>query len=265
MAKKRANFIDAHNHLSLEWYKDDNEIETIINQAKKNNIEFMIVNGGHQKSNVEVIELSKKYNIVKAVIGIHPEDITKKDDYKKIINLIDEKICGIGEIGLDYFYENAPERQIQIFNMEQQLIIAKKYNLPVVVHIRDKEGEEKAISDVYDLIKKHSPIKSMLHTYAGNLEWAKKFLKLDCYFSFSGTITFGSNDIGREVVKYLPLNRILTETDSPYLRVHPYTGEKNEPNTVLFVSYYIAGLKCIGMEKFVSNVNRNLRELFKLN
>ncbi|EFF41167.1 TatD family hydrolase [Mycoplasmopsis alligatoris] len=263
MSKKRTNFVDAHCHLSQKYYKIS-ELENIIKKASENNIEFLIVNGGHEQENHEVIELAKKHSHLKAVIGIHPEDGKDENDVKRFESLIDQNVIGIGELGIDYYYEDAPTRENQIKSMNGQLKLAAKLNLPVVIHIRDKENSEQAFEDVYELVKKYKNLKFMLHTYAGNIEWAKKFMQFNCYFSFSGTVTFGSSDVTREVIKFLPLDRILTETDSPYLRVHPYTGLINEPNTVIFVSYYIAGLKGVGMDKFVSAINKNLRTLFDL-
>ncbi|QNM93639.1 TatD family hydrolase [Mycoplasma sp. Pen4] len=265
MSSKKSKFVDAHNHLSIEYYKNDDIIDMIIEQAHANRIEFFIVNGGHPKENHEVIDLAKRHPIIKPCVGIHPESGKDKDDWKQIENLITPEVVGIGEVGLDYYYEDAPSRENQIDSLKGQLDLAIKHDLPVVIHIRDKEDEYQAYQDTYDLLKQYPNIKCMLHTYAGNIEWAEKFMEFkNLYFSFSGVCTFGSANTTREVIKFLPLERILTETDSPYLRVHPYTGEKNEPNTVLFVAYYIAGLKGIGMEKFTDRINRNLRKLFNL-
>ncbi|VEU74756.1 TatD DNase family protein [Mycoplasmopsis citelli] len=262
MAKKKNNFIDAHNHLTNRFYPDW-VIDEIINQAKTHNIEFMIVNGGHRDENHKVVELAKKNAIVKAAVGIHPEDLKQIEDVKLILPLLKKDIVAIGEIGLDYFYDDGPDHKLQRQAFEKQIILAQEHNLPIVVHIRDKEDVWNAYQDAYNIMKKYK-VKSMLHTFAGNLEWTKKFQELNCYFSFSGVVTYGSASQTREVIEYLPLNQILTETDSPYLRVHPYSGQTNEPNTVLFVAYYIAGLKKVGMDKFVSKINQNLRDLFNL-
>ncbi|VEU76364.1 TatD family hydrolase [Mycoplasmopsis columboralis] len=262
MAKKRNSFVDAHNHLTDKYYPQW-IIHEIMEQARVHNIEFMIVNGGHREENHKVLELAKQYEIVKPAIGIHPEDLTNLEDIDLIKPLINEDVVAIGEIGLDYYYDDGPSKELQKQAFEEQVKLAQSTNLPVVVHIRDKENVWEAYEDAYEILKKY-PVKAMLHTFAGNLEWAKKFLTLKCWFSFSGVVTYGSASSTREVIDFLPLERILTETDSPYLRVHPYTGQTNEPNTVLFVAYYIAGVKKVGMDKFVHRVNTNLRELFNL-
>ncbi|SJZ47524.1 TatD family hydrolase [Mycoplasmopsis verecunda] len=266
MSKKRNKFVDAHNHLSINYYKNEDIIDMICEQAIANRIEFFIVNGGHPEENVEVLQLAQKYHpLIKPCIGIHPESGIDGDDYKRIENLIDDSVVGIGEIGLDYYYPDGPSRENQIASMKNQIILANNHNLPVVIHIRDKDDCYLAYQDVYEMLLEFPKIKCMLHTFAGNLQWAKKFMEFEnLYFSFSGSVTYGTTNKTREVIQFLPLERILTETDSPYLRVHPYTGEMNEPNSVLFVAYYIAGLKNVGMDKFADRVNRNLRNLFNL-
>lgn len=265
MSKKRSKFVDAHCHLTNSSYLLEH-IDMIIEQAISNNIEFLVVNGGHEKENLQILKLIERYkqlNILIPAIGIHPEDGKDENDYLRVEPLINDSIKAIGEIGLDYYYEDGPSRENQIKSMEGQLKLAQKFNLPVVIHIRDKEDCDQAYQDVYDLMKKYK-VKFMLHTYSGTVEWAEKFKELDAYFSFSGTVTFASNQNARNIIKIVPLNRILVETDSPYLRPHPYVDEKNEPNKVLFVSYYIGGLLEMGMDKFVSIVNKNLRELFNI-
>ncbi|MFV8418712.1 TatD family hydrolase [Mycoplasma sp. CR] len=265
MGKKRNKFVDAHNHISINYYKSPDIIDMIVEQAHHNRIDFLMVNGGHPEENKEVLELAKKYEIIKPIIGIHPESGVDGNDYKQVEELLTPDVVGIGEIGLDYYYEDAPSRQNQIDSMTNQIILANKYKLPAVIHIRDKENCDLAYQDAYDILSKYPETKCMLHTYSGTLQWAKKFEQFpNLYFSFSGSITYGTNNQAREVISYLPLERMLTETDAPYLRVHPYTGELNEPNTVLFVAYYMAGIKQVGMEKFVDRINRNLRNLFGL-
>ncbi|WP_406614127.1 TatD family hydrolase [Mycoplasma corogypsi] len=266
MGKKYNMFVDAHCHISSQNYNNPDIIEMIIEQTYANRIQFLIVNGGYDKENEEVNELAQKHEVIKACVGIHPEGKPLGEkDYERVEAYINENTVGIGEIGLEYFYDWGCSREVQIKSVKAQIKLAKKYNLPVVVHLRDKEDSNLAYEDFYQIMLENRDLRVMLHTYAGDLDYAKKFLEFpNLYFSFSGVVTFGSSDKTREVIKFLPLDRILTETDAPFLRVHPYTGEKNEPNTVLFVSYYIAGLKGVGMDKFVDRINRNLRKLFNL-
>ncbi|MBN4083584.1 TatD family hydrolase [Mycoplasma sp. CSL10137] len=267
MGKRRNKFIDAHAHVNYSYYTDF-AIQQIVEATEYNKVEFIINNGGHFEENDQVIELSKKYPLLKACIGIHPESIKDTNSIlgfkDKVIENLDN-IVGIGEIGIDYYYSDGPNRDDQIYCFEEQIKIANEYNLPAVIHIRDKENEFQAYQDVYQILQKYKNLKIMLHTFAGNIEWAQKFMEFkNLYFSFSGVVTFNSSENTRQVVKFIPLERILTETDSPYLRPHPYTGEKNEPNTVVYTSYYISALKGVGLDKFVDKINRNLRRLFNL-
>ncbi|MEE3928244.1 TatD family hydrolase [Mycoplasmopsis ciconiae] len=274
MSKKNTKFIDAHAHVTSKYYSYD-AMYHIFTQMLENDIEFLILNGGHRQENKEIIELKKMLKntdnplnkdlskLIQPCIGIHPEDSQGADDYLLIKDLINDDIVGIGEIGLDYYYADALSREEQIASFENQVKLAKELNLPVVVHIRDKENTWLAYEDAFEILKKYK-VKHMLHTFAGNTQIAKKFLEIDSYFSFSGVITFGSSQQTREVVKMIPLERILTETDSPYLRPHPFKNEINEPNKVMFTAYYIAGVLNIGMDKFVARVNKNVRELFNI-
>lgn len=268
MSKKKNKFVDAHCHINLTYYKNPEVIKEIVSASSTNRVEFFINNGGHPKENIEVIELAKKYSVFKACIGIHPEAGKNANDYQEVEKLLLENreyISGIGEIGLDYYYEDGLDKNRQIDSFKNQIKLADKYNLPAVIHIRDKVDSFQAYQDVYSILKEYPNLKCMLHTFAGNTEWAQKFLEFkNLYFSFSGVITFGSSQNTRDVIKLIPLERILTETDSPYLRPHPYIDEINEPNTVVYVSYYLAGLKNVGMDKFVDRVNKNLRILFNL-
>ncbi|RIV16608.1 TatD family hydrolase [Mycoplasmopsis gallopavonis] len=265
MGKKRNKFIDAHCHISLDIYKDEAIIEEIMLAALHNKIDFFIVNGGHTKENLYVKELAKKYDLVKPCVGFHPEDKPQGNEGEILESLIDESIVAIGEVGLEYFYDWGSSREQQLASLRSQIQVGIKHDLPIVVHLRDKEDSDQAYQDFYDIMKENPNLRVMLHTFVGTVEWAKKFLEFpNLYLSFSGVSTFGSAENTREVIKITPLDRMLLETDAPFLRVHPYTGEKNEPNTILYVYYYVGGLKGIGMEKFVDRINRNVRNLFRI-
>ncbi|WP_027121349.1 TatD family hydrolase [Mycoplasma leonicaptivi] len=271
MSKKFNKFIDAHCHINSSYYGSDDIINEILIASEYNRVDYFINNGGHIKENLEIIELSKKFPKLLPCIGVHPEQLIEnsiisiENEVEKHISNNPTLIKGIGEIGIDYFYENSVAKEIQIAFFEQQIELANKYDLPAVIHIRDKEDEYNAYEDVFNILKKYPNTKCMLHTFAGNLFWLDKFKTYkNLYFSYSGVCTFGSSSQTREVIKNTPIDKLLIETDSPYLRVHPYTGEKNEPNTIVYVAYYVAGLLNIGMDKFVDKVNKNTRKLFNL-
>ncbi|QDF65146.1 TatD family hydrolase [Mycoplasma nasistruthionis] len=263
MAKKQTLFIDAHSHIADPRFNDSAIVE-IVNAFQYNRIEFTFVNGGNVYDNQRTLALKQALpDKVEIAIGIHPEAIKTGQEWLTVEPMLNNDVKAIGEIGLDYYYDDAPDRQVQLASFENQVILALKHNLPVVVHIRDKENSDLAYQDAFEILEKHKP-KFMLHTYAGSVEWAHKFIKLGGYISFSGTITFGSNQTARHVAKIVPLDRILTETDAPYLRPHPYINEINEPNTVIYTAYYLGGLLGLGMDKFVSRVNKNIKEFLNI-
>ena len=156
----------------------------------------------------------------------------------------------IGEIGLDYHY-GIEEKELQKQYFKKQLDMARKYRKAVVIHSRD------SIEDTYQIMKEYKDVKMTLHCYSGSVEMAKKFLELNVYFGIGGVVTFKNNRILKEVVKMLPLSRILLETDSPYLTPEPYRGTKNEPKNVLLVAEEIAKIKNITLEEVLKITTEN--------
>lgn len=230
-------YIDTHSHVLSEYY--DN-IEEIIKKCKDNDVNKIIVSGCDMKSNIEVLELVKKYDIIYGTIGFHPTELDDfKDEYFKFLedNINNKKIVGIGEIGLDYHYENTDKsKQIEIFN--RQLEIAEMYNKPVIIHSRDSIGE------TYNILSKYN-LKGSIHCYSGSLEMAKLFIKLGYKIGVGGIITFKNAKNIKEVVKNIDLSYILLETDSPYLSPEPYRGNKNDPSYIPIIASAIADIKGI--------------------
>lgn len=220
----------------------------------------MIASGCDDNTNLEVLELVKKYDNVYGTLGYHPEDIEKLTaDSLKIIenNLSNPKIVAIGEIGLDYYWtkENR-DKQISIF--EYQLKLAQKYNMPVVIHSRD------SIQDVYDIVKKYN-IKGVIHCFNSSLEMAREFIKLGYKIGVGGVVTFKNAKKIQEIVKNIDIKDILIETDSPYLTPEPFRSKKNEPANVYFVAKKISELKCISVDKVISITGQNAITQFDLN
>ena len=239
--------IDTHCHLCKEDY---NNVDEIIEHMEDN---YMIAAGVDDKTNKEVLELCKKYYNIYGAIGIHPNEV--KDSKEEELNFIekhinDNKIMAIGEIGLDYHY-GIEEKELQKQYFKKQLYMARKYRKAVVIHSRD------SIEDTYQIMKEYKDVKMTLHCYSGSVEMAKKFLELNVYFGIGGVVTFKNNRILKEVVKMLPLSRILLETDSPYLTPEPYRGTKNEPKNVLLVAEEIAKIKNITLEEVLKITTEN--------
>ena len=244
--------IDTHCHLS---YNDYDNLDDVI----KNMNGIMIASGCDDKSNLEVLELVKKYDNVYGTLGIHPEELDKitQDSFKIIEeNLDNKKIIGIGEIGLDYYWtKDTINRQKEIF--EYQVKLAQKYNKPVVIHSRE------AIQDTYDILKKYS-VKGTIHCFSSSLEMAKEFIKLGYKIGVGGTLTFKNSKKIQDIVKNIDISNILLETDSPYLSPEPFRGKKNKPSNVYFVALKISELTGIDVDKVIEITGENAIKLFDL-
>ncbi len=227
---------DTHCHLYKEYYDD---IESIIVKAKDNGVEKYISNATNTETCYEMLELSKMYPDIYITLGIHPECIDDNfEELKKIVldNLDNEKFIAIGEIGLDYHYDGyEKDKQISLF--EKQLELAEEIDKPVVIHCRD------AFDDMIEILKKHNN-RGVIHCFDGTLEQYKEYKKLGYYIGVDGNLTFKNSTI-RDVIKEIPMDRILLETDSPYLTPEPLRGTKNDPSNIRIIAEYIAKLKNI--------------------
>lgn len=244
---------DTHCHLFREYF--DN-IDDVLLNAKNNKVNRYINNATNLKNCREVIEISKNYKDVYYSLGIHPDSVDDNlEELRQLVidNLDDDKFVAIGEIGLDYYYgKENKERQIEVF--EYQLALAEEFNLPVIVHSRE------ATQDTLDCIKKYK-IKGSLHCFNGSLEIAKEYIKLGFYFGVNGVITFKNSKID-EVIKEIPLNRILLETDTPYLTPEPFRKYSNEPKYILVIAEYLANLYQISLEEVMTITEENISNLF---
>lgn len=244
--------IDTHCHLEEEYY---DSIDDVINRMPG----IMITAGCDSKSNKEVLKRIQNEKVY-GVIGIHPEFI---DSYTSAdLNWVEEhihdpKIVGIGEVGLDYHYdETSKEKQKELF--EQQIVLAEKYHKPVVVHSRD------AIMDTYEIMMRHPNVKYVLHCYGSSVEMAERFLTLQIRFGIGGVVTFKNGTKLKEVVKSLPLAYLLLETDSPYLSPEPFRGGINEPSNTDIVASKIAEIKGISKEEVIKTTALNAIDQFDL-
>lgn len=228
-------YIDTHCHVLSEYYDD---IEMVISECRNNDIEKIIVNGCDINSNREVLELVNKYDIVYGAIGFHPTELDDfKEEYFKFLedNLDNPKIVAVGEIGLDYHYDNT-DKEKQVYIFKKQLDIASKYNKPIIVHSRD------SIQDTYNILKKYN-LKGSIHCFSGSVEMAREFIKLGYKIGIGGIITYKNAKTIKEVVKDTDLAYILLETDSPYLAPVPHRGEDNNPKYIPIIADEIASIK----------------------
>ena len=243
--------IDSHAHIFKEYY--DN-IDSLVKYLKEKGIIGVINCSTNYDESIEVIELSKKYkNFLYASIGIHPENVNDCD-LNKLEELIkNNNIIAIGEIGLDYYWvKDNKEEQKDLF--EKQIILAEKYNLPIIVHSRD------SIQDCYDIIKKHK-VRGVIHCFTGSYEMANNFIKLGFKIGIGGVVTFKNSKLYK-VIEKIDLDNILLETDSPYLTPEPNRGKKNDPSNTFFGASKIAEIKNISIEEVISKTAHNTRDFF---
>lgn len=244
--------IDTHCHLLSSEY--DN-LEEVLNDIEKSNIKC-IVNGCDMLSNIESLELSKKYDFVFSAIGFHPSEIDSiPDDYINYIENNIDNIVAIGEIGLDYYWtKENKDKQKEVF--ENQLMLAEKYNKPVIVHIRD------AIMDTYNILKKYK-VRGVIHSFSGSIEMAKKFINLGFKLGIGGVITFKNCNL-KDVIKELDISNIVLETDSPYLSPEPVRGKKNSPLNLKYIAEFISNLKDISYDNVCNITSNTATSLFDL-
>ncbi len=248
--------IDTHCHVLKEEY--DN-VDEVINNAKKNGVDKLIINGYDLKTSREAIEIANKYDFVYAAIGIGPENIDRFSNgtMKKLEQLItNKKVVAIGEIGLDFYWtkENA---DLQEVFFKEQVLLAKKYNLPVIVHNRD------ATKKVYDILKS-SGVTGIIHCYSGSLEMAREFVKIGFMLGIGGVVTFKNADKIKSVVKEMDVSSLALETDSPYLSPEPYRGRKNEPSNIRFIASKIAELKGVSANEVLNASSSSVMAKFDL-
>lgn len=246
--------IDTHCHITSNDYDD---IPSLIEKIKNNGISKIIVNGCDMKSNLEVLDLVKKYDIVYGAIGFHPTELDSFDDsYLSWLeeHIDDEKIVALGEIGLDYHYDNTDkEKEISVF--KKQLDIAKKHNKPVIIHSRDASNDTLNILKEYDL-------KGSLHCYSGSLEMAYEFIKLGYFLGVGGVVTYKNAKNIVNVIENIDLEYVLLETDSPYLTPEPYRGMKNDSSYVPLIANRIAEIKNVDVGVVEKITSDNASKLF---
>ena len=251
--------LDSHCHINDP--KFDGEVDQIVNNFLNSGVDKAICIGCSIESSRDVMELSKKYDSVYCAIGVHPSDADKYDEkeLEEMIKNRHDKVVAIGEIGLDYYWtKDNKEEQKRVF--DSQIKLAKKYNLPIVIHCRD------AFGDTLEILKQNMPLENgvVFHCYSGSLQFAEQLLKMGVKFSFTGTVTYNNARNVQEVAKNLPLNSFFFETDSPYLTPTPYRGQRNEPKYVVEVCKFVANLRGMAYEELEKITDENANKFFKI-
>ncbi len=254
-------YYDTHSHINEKEYEC--EIENVI---KTLNQEKTITNviGCCLESSQKAIELTKKYNVLKACVGIHPNEVINHYEDKNVFYKLDklisenlEHIVAIGEIGIDLYYDKN-QYKIQLEFLNKQIELAKKYNLPLMFHIRN------AFEEMKEVILKNKDYKKVVHCFSTNYDEAKFYIENNCMISVPGILTFKNAKELQEAVRQINIDYLLAETDSPYLTPMPYRGKINYPYYVKYVYDKIAELKNMSLDEVQKKINDNAFKFFNL-
>lgn len=247
--------IDTHTHIYDERFEED--FDTVMKNIEEQ-MEGIVSIGFDPESSKKSIELANKYSFVHAVIGVHPVDIKKyNDEVEKELEklaLTEKKVVAIGEIGLDYHWMEDPE-EVQKEGFRKQIELAERVKLPIVIHTRE------ALQDTLDILREYKNVGGILHCYPGSYEAAKPFLDR-YYIGVGGTVTFKNNKKTKELVKELSLDKIVLETDCPYLTPVPFRGKRNEPVYTKYVAEEIARIKEISVEEVINITTENAKKIY---
>tara|TARA_Y100001958_G_C21181273_1_gene511092 strand:- start:247 stop:1032 length:786 start_codon:yes stop_codon:yes gene_type:complete len=252
--------VDSHCHLYYEPFI--NNLKKTIDECKSNNVKRFLSISVDFETSLKNIEISKKFNEIYCTVGLHPNNVLNgRKDLNKILNLYstNTKIIGIGEAGID-LYRSKNNLAIQIECFEKQIEFCIKKDIPIIVHSRNSENE------TIDVLKKYKNknLKFILHCFSGSERFAKKCLELNGLISFGGIITFKNSHDLVEICKVIPLNKLLVETDSPFLSPHPFRGKVNHPQNTSLVVKKIAEIRQLNFEEISKITTDNFNEIFKI-
>ncbi|SFQ21078.1 TatD family hydrolase [Salibacterium halotolerans] len=252
---------DTHVHLNIDDFQDD--LQETIDRAKEAGVEKMNVVGFDHETIKKAMELIDTYDFLYASIGWHPVDAVDMTD--EDLEWIEElsahpKVVAIGETGLDYHWDKSPA-DVQKEAFRKQIALAKKVNLPLVIH--DREAHQ----DIVDILKEENAAETggIMHCFGGDLEIARQALDMDFHISFGGPVTFKNAQLPKDVAKEIPMDRLLVETDCPFLAPHPNRGKRNEPAYVKLVAEKIAELKEMPLDELAEKTTKNAEKLFRIN
>ena len=249
---------DTHVHLNAEQYNED--LTQVIDRAREEGVKEMVVVGFDRPTIEKAIELCETYEFIYASVGWHPVDaIDMLDEDLKWIEELSHhpKVVALGEMGLDYHWDKSP-KEIQKEVFRKQIRLAKKVKLPIIIHNRE------ATADIVEILKEEGAeeVGGIMHCYSGSVETAYQCLDMNFLISLGGPVTFKNAKKPKEVAEAIPLDRLLIETDAPYLAPHPYRGKRNGPAYVKLVAEQIAELKGISLEEVAEATTRNAKKLF---
>lgn len=248
--------VDSHCHVNDEQFDIDRE--EVFKRASEN-LEFIVNIGNDLPTSEKSVEYSEKYPFVYAVVGVHPCDIsTYNEEVEKRLEELsqNEKVVAIGEIGLDYYWMN-DEKEVQKAGFRKQMTLAQRLRKPVVIHSRD------AMEDTINILKEFPDVKGIFHCYPGSFESAMNIPE-GYYFGIGGVLTFKNARKTVEFIEKIDLNKVVIETDSPYLTPVPFRGKRNEPSYVQYVAEKIAEIKNIPLETVINITTENCKKIYNI-
>ncbi|MHB1001731.1 MAG: TatD family hydrolase [Armatimonadota bacterium] len=255
------SFIDTHCHLNHPDFADD--LRQVIDRALSAGVDTFICAGYDIETSIKAMELAGSIDQIKAAVGIHPHDADTftPEMERQIRDMASDRrnVAAIGETGLDYYRTLSP-RDIQQDSFRRHIRIAHDLDLPLIIHSRDAQ------EDVIDVLQDEDlPARGVvMHCLPGEAEFARKSIGLGCYVGLAGTLTFKNAQEIRDIAEWLPMDRILLETDCPYLAPHPYRGKRNEPSYIPVIAGRLAEVKGISIDEVASVTTANARKLFGL-
>ena len=252
------NIFDSHAHYDSERFI--NNVDKILKEQIQNGVKYIANIGSSLETSKITAELAEKYSFIYGAVGVHPDDALSVDDnclleLEKLAKL--NKIRAIGEIGVDYYYETIP-REEQIKGFEKQLGLAKELNMPVIIHTRD------AFDDTLRILKKYKP-QGVVHCFSGSKEIAKEILKLDMYIGFTGVLTFKNAKKAIESAKEIPMDKLLLETDCPYMAPEPFRGKTSVSSMIAYTAEKLGEIKGLETQIILDTTCKNAMNFYGIN
>ncbi|MFW6318704.1 MAG: TatD family hydrolase [Bacillota bacterium] len=251
-------YIDSHVHLNSDVLYEN--LDFYVKKAQQQNVSHMIVIGFDGQTNKRAIEIAKNYPNIYATVGYHPTEAKSvtNDDFELLKTYLkQDKVVAIGECGFDFYWDEDHEAE-QRYVFRTQIELAKEFDVPLIIHMRE------ATEKTFKLLEAYAPIKGIMHCYSGSAEMAERFLELGLHISLGGPVTFKNAKTPKEVARMVPLDKLLIETDAPYLTPHPYRGKQNDSSYIPLIAKEIARIKSLSVEKIAQATTYNALKLFNI-
>ena len=252
---------DSHAHMDVHEFDEDRD--ELLEKLKSDIISYILNPGVDLETSRNAVKLAEKYPWIYAAVGYHPSETKGMDD--DVLTMIESlaknpRVKAIGEIGLDYYWDKTP-RDVQQHWFREQIRLAEKLNLPIIIHDREAHGD---IKDILIEEKAFEKTGVLMHCYSGGAELARQYAKLGCYFSVAGPVTYGNNKKAKAVLEVIPLDHMCIETDSPFLTPEPFRGKRNDPGFLEYTARKIAELKGITFEEVAASSMETAKKFFDI-